>query len=68
MDPSAREAGHDWTVPPALAAQLRTARVTLRDLEKVPVRNVGYLRSLFEHTKPGVFEIVAAPGIILHDD
>jgi hypothetical protein len=66
MDPNTSDADHDWTVPPALAAQLRIARVTLRDVEYVG--NVGYVRNLFRHTKPGVFEIVAAPGVILHED
>jgi hypothetical protein len=63
MDPDALDADHDWTVLPALAGQLRVARVTLRNVEYV--ENVGYVRHLFRHTKPGVFQIVAAAGVIL---
>jgi hypothetical protein len=66
MDLHPLDADHDWTVPPALAGQLRVARIALRNMEYV--RNVGYVRNLFRHTKPGVFQIVAAPGVILHED
>jgi hypothetical protein len=66
VEPATSDAGHDWTVPPALAGQLQVARVMFRNVRNV--RNVGYVRNLFRHTKLGVLEVVAAPGVILHDD
>jgi hypothetical protein len=66
VGPDAFKAGRDWTVPPALAGQLDSSRVMLWDVKDV--HHVGYLRNLFRHTKPGVLEIVAAPGVMLHED